>query len=50
MDIVLCIGCLAIISAYFLREHEYQQELKDSYEEGYKAGLNENVIKMSSED
>lgn len=50
MDIVMCIFSVAIVACYMAREKEHEQELKDSYEEGYKAGLYENVVKMSSED
>ena len=50
MDIVMGIGCLAIIAAYFVREQEHKKELRASYEKGYKKGLNELVVKMCSEE
>lgn len=49
-EIVLCIGCLAMIGAFFIRELEHKRELVDSYMEGYHKGLNEHVEKMCSEE
>lgn len=50
MDILFCIVSIILTIGYVMREKEHKQELNDSYEKGYLAGLNENVVKMSSED
>lgn len=49
MDILFCIVSLILVIGYWVREQEHEQELKDSYEKGYKKGLYENVVKFSKD-